>query len=534
MGAINPKKELFFILILFLFCVPLFFFGLGGRPLWDTDEGMHAATSKDMVLSGDWVTPTFNGEKFYDKPILHTWFVALSFLIFGFTEFAARLPAALLGLGGVMITYLFGRRMFGSTVGFVSSVILATSLEYFLLSQTVIHDSSLAFFMLLALFSFYTGFKDERHRKRYFLLFYVSLGFSMLAKGPVGVVLPALIIGLFLVLKKRLSFLREMQIGWGLLIFLAVAAPWYILISLRNQDYGANFFIQNNVMRFLSPQARHHGPFYYYFPVLFGGFLPWSFLLPPAFLRAFRMPLRKIEEDDLFLLLWFFSIFIFFSLASSKLPTYILPLFPAVSLLAGALWKDLMEAPSPGLQKWVFYSFAVLVGAAVIALGYAGLHPPSGLKADYDLDVLRFKWYGLAVAVGLAVSFWFLLKRKWKAFFLSWVGVFVSLVLFTFLTVMPLVNPYRSTKGLAQKMNRMLYPGETFVSFLDLKESSLFYTDHQALLIRSPQELRNLMGQEKRVFCIMRKIHLLRDEQLQQMASIIDEEGDKVLISNGK
>jgi hypothetical protein len=193
-----------------------------------------------------------------------------------------------------------------------------------------------------------------------------------------------------------------------------------------------------------------------------------------------------------------------------------------------------MEAPSPGLQKWVFYSFAVLVGAAVIALGYAGLHPPSGLKADYDLDVLRFKWYGLAVAVGLAVSFWFLLKRKWKAFFLSWVGVFVSLVLFTFLTVMPLVNPYRSTKGLAQKMNRMLYPGETFVSFLDLKESSLFYTDHKALLIKSPEELRILMGQEKRFFCIMRKIHLLRDVQLQQSASIIDEEGGKVLILNRK
>ena len=235
---------------------------------------MHASTSKDMVLSGDWITPTFNGENFYDKPILHNWLVSLSFLIFGFTEFAARLPSAILGLGGVIITYLLGRKMFGPVVGLLSGVILATNVEYTLLSRIVVHDISLCFFMTLALFFFYQGFMDERHRRRSFLLFYASLGFAVLAKGPVGAVLPGLIIGLFLILKKKLGFLKEMEIGWGILIFLVVAAPWYILISLRNSDYGWYFFIHNNLMRFLNPRAQHHQPFYYYFLALIGWFFP--------------------------------------------------------------------------------------------------------------------------------------------------------------------------------------------------------------------------------------------------------------------
>src|SRR5512135_3040285 len=109
----NMKKAFFHLFLLLLLCFALFFFRLGARPLWDVDEGMHASTSKDMVLSGDWVTPTFNGQNFYDKPVLHNWFVAVSFLVFGFTESAARLPSAILGLGGVLLTYLLGRKMFG-------------------------------------------------------------------------------------------------------------------------------------------------------------------------------------------------------------------------------------------------------------------------------------------------------------------------------------------------------------------------------------------------------------------------------------
>jgi len=266
-------------------------------------------------------------EDFHDKPILHNWLVSISFLIFGFTGFAARLPAAILGLGGVLTAYLLGRRMFGAAAGLLSGAILATSVEYTMLSRFVVHDISLCFFMTLAMFFFYEGFVDERHRRRSFILFYASLGFAVLAKGPVGVVLPGCIIGLFLMLKRKLSFLKEMEMAWGILIFLAVAAPWYVLISMRDSDYGWYFFIHNNLMRFLNPRAQHHQPFYYYFLAFSGGFFPWSCFLPLPMVQAFRGPFKRINEGTLYLLLWFSVIFIFFSAASSKLSTYVLPYF---------------------------------------------------------------------------------------------------------------------------------------------------------------------------------------------------------------
>jgi 4-amino-4-deoxy-L-arabinose transferase-like glycosyltransferase len=140
-----PKTERVLILTLLCLCLTMFFYRLGARPLWDVDEGMHAVTSKEMVLSGDWITTTFNGENFYDKPVLHNWFVAIAFLVFGFTEFAARLPAAILGLACVVLTYQMGRKMFNPTTGFLGGVILTTNGMFIVLSRSVVHDISLSF-----------------------------------------------------------------------------------------------------------------------------------------------------------------------------------------------------------------------------------------------------------------------------------------------------------------------------------------------------------------------------------------------------
>jgi 4-amino-4-deoxy-L-arabinose transferase-like glycosyltransferase len=374
------KKETLFVITLIVTCLILFFFGLGAVPIQDIDEAMHAATSKDMVLSGDWVTPRYNGENFYDKTPLYNWLAAISFLLFGFTEFAARLPAALLGSGCVLITYWLARRMFGPVVAFLSALVLATSAEYMVLSRVVVHDISLAFFVTLALTLFFVGYKNEKHRKPAFLFGYAALGFAVLAKGPVGVVLPMMIIGLFLICKGQLRFLKEMQIGWGLFIFLAVAAPWYILMSVRNPDYSEYFFLKQNIGSFLSQQSRHPKPFYYYIPVLMGGFFPWSLFLPLALFRALRSKTALHGDGTIFALIWFGVIFIFFSMASSKLGTYILPLFPAAALLVGVLWKDLLYASNHVLHKGVFYSYLPFAAIMPPALIYLLLFPPGAYR----------------------------------------------------------------------------------------------------------------------------------------------------------
>ena len=163
------KDEVRLVVILVALCLVVFFFRLGASPLWDIDEGMHAATAKEMVLTGDWITPRHNGEPFYDKPPLFNWLTALSFQVLGFTELAARLPAALLGLGCVVVTYLLGRRIFDPATGFLGGAILATSILFVILARAVVHDMSLAFFMTLTLFLFYMGLEDEERGRRWFL-----------------------------------------------------------------------------------------------------------------------------------------------------------------------------------------------------------------------------------------------------------------------------------------------------------------------------------------------------------------------------
>lgn len=533
-GERTSPNETVFVLILVLLCLTLFFFRLGNRPLWDVDEGMHAATSKDMVLTGDWITPKLNGDNFYDKPILYNWFAAISFLVFGFTAFAARLPAALLGLGGVMITYLLGRRMAGPTVGFLSGVILATSVEYIILSRNVIHDISLAFFVTLALFFFYTGFKNERHRRMYLLVFYASLGFAVLAKGPLGVLLPALIVGLFLILEGKLSFLKEMEMGWGVLIFLAIAAPWYILISLRNRDYGQYFFIQQNLMRFLSPEAHHSQPFYYYLPVLLGGFLPWSWCLPLALIRAFRGRIRNMGEETVFVVLWFVVVFAFFSLASSKLSTYILPLFPAVSLLVGMLWHDLLRTPTPALRKGFLYCFIPIMGILLLAVLYIWINPPASLESGFGVGLTRLNALFHGILGGAALSLFLFLNKNYRAFFATTAGLIVFVFLFILVVMVPSVNPYRSTKGLAQRLDRLAPPGEKLVFFEKLKDSALFYTNRRALVLDTTQQLMDYLASPQRVFCVIEKESLDKLEKLDEMAYVIDHEGDKLIISNRK
>lgn len=528
------QKESVLISTLIAICLILFFFSLGDRALWDIDEGMHAATSKDMVLSGDWLTPQYNGEKFYDKPPLHNWLVAIAFLIFGFTEFAARLPAALLGLGCVMVTYWMGRQIFGPTAAFLSAVVLATSAEYLILARVVVHDISLAFFITLALALFYLGYRNERHRRRLFLLGYAAMGFSVLAKGPVGVLLPVTIIGVFLIFKRQLSFLKQMQIGWGILILLAVAAPWYILISLKDPDYFNYFFIKQNLGNFFSKEVRHPEPIYYYIPIVMGGMFPWSTFLPLALFRAFRIRRTASNDGMLFALIWFAVIFIFFSIASSKLGTYILPLIPAGSLLVGALLHESFNGSSRGLAKGIFFSYLPLVIILPLALIYILLFPPVNLKADVGLD-LRWIYYLVAWLVACCfLSMGQLVRKKYKLFIGSIVGTVITVFLFFLIFLVPPIEPFRSGKGLAQKIDKLIEPREDLVFYHRERDTFLFYTNRMATVLKTPQELRDYMASDKQVFCLFKMDDWEDVEKLHEAMHIVAQEGNKLIVSNRK
>ena len=532
----NPfwEKETLFVIILISICLLLYFFRLGTMPMGDSDEAMHASTSKDMVLSGDWVTPRYNGENFYDKTPLYNWLAAISFLLFGFSEFAARLPAALLGLGCVMITYWLARCMFGSVVAFLSALVLATSAEYIVLSRAVVHDISLAFFVTLALTLFFVGYKNEKHRKPAFLFGYAALGFAVLAKGPVGAVLPMMIIGLFLICNRQLRFLREMQIGWGLLIFLAIAAPWYILISLRNPDYIGYFFLKQNIGSFLSQESRHPRPFYYYIPILMGGLFPWSLFLPLALYRAIRAKAALHGDGVIFALIWFGVIFIFFSIASSKLGTYILPLFPAAAMLVGVLWYDLLYASNRILHKWVFLSYLPFAAIMPLALVYVLLFPPVSLTADTGITLSLVNFFVVWIVGCAFISIGLVTKKKYKAFIGSIVGMTATLFLLVLIYIAPLLGPLVSTKELALKLDRLMEPGKSIKFFHKARASFLFYTDRTGKLLQNPQQLMDYMDSGQKAYCVIKYDDWEDIENLHGALRVVAKVGDTLIISNKK
>ena len=527
------KTNAKYILVLSLLCIVLFFFRMGSHALWDRDEGLHASTSKDMILNKDWITPEYNGENFYDKPALFNWFVAISFLIFGFTEFAARLPAAVLGWGGVIVTYYLGREMFNAKTGFISAVILATSAEYIVLSRVVVHDISLMFFITLAFSLFYIGYQDENKRRFCFLSGYAALGFAVLAKGPVGILLPVMVIGIFLILNKNLKFVREMHLGWGILIFSGIAAPWYILISLQNPDYFEYFFLKQNFGSFLdNVHSRHPGPFYYYLPLLFGGFFPWSLFLPLAIYDAVRKKIKSRREPILYILIWFAAIFVFFSLASSKLGTYILPVFPALSLLVGFFWHELTASPGREYHKTVVFSFIPAVTIIFAALIYLSLFPPHELDIQFGFNPVHLKYLAL-LSGGISIPALFaLLKRKYPIFLYVITALMVAVVIFAYLLIIPAVDPFRSTKSQAIKLDGILEPHEDLLFYGREKPSALFYTNRKAARL-DRRQLRKLMKSNKTVYCIVSRDDW--DEELarvKKFAAIFYEKGDRLIIRN--
>ncbi|HXY54652.1 MAG TPA: glycosyltransferase family 39 protein [Nitrospirota bacterium] len=523
------------LVILCALCLVLFFFRLGVRPLWDVDEGMHAATSKDMVLTGDWVTPKMNGENFYDKTPLYNWFAAAAFLVLGFTEFAARLPAAALGLGTVLVTYLMGRRLFGPGAGLMGGVVLATSPEVIVLSRAVVHDISLAFFITLALFFFYASYSEEKNRRRNLFLFYGAAGFAVLAKGPIGILLPGMIIGLFLLVKGRINFLKEMSLGWGALIFLLVAAPWYVLISVRNPDYISYFILKQNLGNFLSKaQAHHPQPFYYYVPVFLGGMLPWSFFLPLACLRPLSKGLKQANDGVLFLVIWFLAIFLFFSAANSKLGTYILPAFPAAALLIGWIWHEMISSPTPGLRRSMAWSLAPLPILFLAGTLFIMLEQPVIQKMLLQYGITLYDLNGLwAVITGIfIVSFFLFVFRHYRTAFSALAVTFVIGILIVLVTYIPKIDPFRSTKGMAREMDTILPPGEKLVFYHTLRDSALFYTNRLATVLNSEQQLLDYLASDKRALCVIDEEQYDKFERVVHSSSVLHEEGDKLLISN--
>ncbi|MGE5219368.1 MAG: ArnT family glycosyltransferase, partial [Chloroflexota bacterium] len=291
------------IAVLTLVCAVALFDHLGAPALFEPDEGRNAEKAREILLLRDWVTPHENFLVVLDKPIPYYWLVAASYRLFGVSEWSARLPSAVAAAGCVVLIFLLAQRRFGLWPGLWAALVLMTSLEFFLLSRIVIFDMALTFFITLALCGFFAALDEPAcgRRRATLLVMYTSLAAATLIKGPIGVVLPGLVIVPYLIITQRLSALREIDLGLGIALFVAIVAPWHYFVEARNPGYLHYFFWEENITRYLTPHFNRPGSWYYFLLVVAAGFFPWTLHIPTVFRQAWQ---RRHDNAVLFLSLW--------------------------------------------------------------------------------------------------------------------------------------------------------------------------------------------------------------------------------------
>lgn len=314
-----------------------FLAGLGRGAITDSDEGFYAEAAREMVASGDWLTPYYNYETRFQKPILYYWLTAATYLVFGASEFAARFWAAMAGLGLVLVTAACGRRWYDESTGLLAGAIVATNFGYFNIGRMALPDLPLTFCITLAIWAaLVSTLESERSPRKFVLLAALGFGLGFLMKGPVGLIIPLTVIIPLLAIERRSIALTPIDIVLGFLVMLAVATPWYLLMWMRHgTDYLQSFFIGDNFERFATDRFNDPRPWWFYLPVVAGGLLPWTPLalvwLGP--LTQFIRRRRDVGTIDLRLILWAALPLVFYTLSVGKQPRYVLPVLPPLALL---------------------------------------------------------------------------------------------------------------------------------------------------------------------------------------------------------
>lgn len=495
-----------------LFAAFVLFANLGGTTLWDRDEPRNAGCAQEMLRRGDWIVPTFNGELRTHKPVLLYWLTMASYAALGVNEFSARLPSALLGTGTVLLTFLIALRLFHVRIAMLSGCVVATTLMFDVASRAATPDSVLIF-CVTATFCLYVHqvfrrrddgrcelIRDGLPSWRGAVAIYAMMGLAVLAKGPIGLVLPTAVIGMFLLVvryrQSRLDSLPSESRTWryrgrlavwlpryflstcwqmrpvtAIAACLAVAAPWYVLVGIRTEgEWLRGFFLEHNVHRAAQAMEGHNGSVFYYPVALLAGFFPWSIFALPVLLDTVRRLRRDATPETLFAVCWAAVWIGLFTIASTKLPSYITPVYPAVAMLVAChLWRW-SHGESYAAHWWPYVSMG--------SLAIVGLAAAIGLPIAAGIVLPQLRWLGGLAAVPLVTAAlgWRFIQREKRQQFLSLnVASAAATMLLAFGLVAPQVSEYQRSDELVAAME-METNGEIEVaSYGVLEPSWVFY-----------------------------------------------------------
>src|SRR5215203_777252 len=345
---LRSSRHMLLAALLFAVLLP-YFINLGVSSIWDANEAFYAQTPREMIETGDYVTPSFNFQLRINKPVLSYWNVAASYRLFGISEWSERLPIAVGAAVIIGVAFALGRLLGGPVAGLLAGLVLAASPRVILLARRIIIDVHITMWMALVLLCFALAEMRPQRRTLYLCLMYVAAGFGVLTKGPVAVFLPAVVFFIYLASQKRLGELRHMMLPTGAVISLAIVVPWYYsLYREHGWEYIGSFIFGENLGRYaeaVGEQSR--GPLFY-IPVMLADLFPWSLMIPLALWWSVRD--RWQHRVARLLVVWIAVIVVFFSLSGTKEDLYILPIVPAEAALIGALLASAFEGASVARQ----------------------------------------------------------------------------------------------------------------------------------------------------------------------------------------
>ena len=386
---------------------------LGIRPLYETDEFRYAEIPREMVASGDWVVPRLDGMRYFEKPALGYWLTASSMVFFGRNPFGVRLPVALSAGVTALALFLLVRRFGGVGTAAAAAGILLTSSMFYVLGCYSTLDMPLTMFLTVAAVLFYFAFEAENpRRKALCLLFFgVAVGCAFLTKGFLAFAFLCAAGVPFMLWERRTG--KLLRLAWLPLLTMAlVALPWCVMIHRREPDFWSQFFWEQHWRRFWGGRAQHAEQFWFFIPCIVGGALPWTALAPAALIglgkEKFKEPLVR------FALCWLVFPFLFFSICSGKLPTYILPCFPPLALLVGVglgryFDQGRHKAFAAGAWAVILLLDAAIVGIIAVSVTGGGIlaGPLAEARQFFYRPNEQWKWLLLISALVVWTALWF-------------------------------------------------------------------------------------------------------------------------------
>ena len=441
----NKHSEVLTVLGLAILFYFIFFHNIGTYSLMDVDETRYVAMSRDMFNTKDFLTLYLNGQYFFEKPPLYFWQECLSFALWGgkVNEWTARFPVALLGFIFSFVVYFTSRKRVSRRFGVFTSLILATSLEFIMLAKYAILDIVLTFYVGLALVCYFqVYFCQENHKKFYWWAFYFFTGLAVMAKGIPGIAIPfGTVFFTSIMAKKFKEIFKPLYIIPGAIIFLLIVLPWHIIMFKKYDPLFYNeYIIKHHLHRFLNTANNEIGrkqPFYYYFLVVLWGFIPWIFSMIAVFVDKIKNwgklhYVEKVRNFDFasmdnvhkaLALCWVTVIWImfFFSSSSTKLATYILPIYYPLAIIVGLMWQDYVDKKKH--EKPINISVQIFGWICLVA-GFAAMFTQYYLPAQLNDDIAGIKWFALICLIVFGLGSLLFVKYK------KYVGVFIFYVLF--------------------------------------------------------------------------------------------------------